>query len=102
MISWIDSHGFIVLAIYMAMVFVAGTVPPLPAGASFWEQWAYMLLKAVALNSRAIGNSLGIKTPELQMPSNKRAAAEAAEYAVALDAPSYSKAPDGPANKEKS
>jgi hypothetical protein len=73
MLAWIDSHGFIVLGAYMALVFIAGTVPPLPAGASFWEQWGYMLLKAVALNSRAVGNSMGIKLPELQMPSTRRA-----------------------------
>lgn len=95
MIAWIDSHGFIVLAIYMAIVFIAGTIPPLPANATFWEQWGYMLLKAIALNSRAVGNSMGIKLPELQMPSNKRAAAAEAALVSHETIPA-----DAPENKE--
>ena len=85
MIEWIDSHGFIVLGAYMIVVFIAGTVPPLPAGASFVETWAYTLLKAIALNSHSVGSAMGIKLPELQMPSSKRADAAASAGVIDPD-----------------
>jgi hypothetical protein len=74
LVELIDNNGIAVLLAYMAIVLVAGTIPPLPADASFWEKWGYGIIKGIALNSRAISNSLGLKLmPELELPSVKRA-----------------------------
>ena len=67
MISWIDTHGVYSMLIFALIALIAGTVPPLPEGSSFMATWAYFILKALSLNIRGIGNSLGVKMPELQI-----------------------------------
>lgn len=71
-IELINSNGVIVLLGYMLIVLVAGTVPPLPRDAGFFATWGYRLLKGIALNSRAVGQSLGLKIPELQFSRIKK------------------------------
>lgn len=67
MLSWIDSHGLEAIGILALIQLIAGTVPPLPANASWMAQWVYLFLKAVSFNARGIGNAFGIKTPEIQI-----------------------------------
>lgn len=67
MLNWINTHGLEAMGIYVAFLLVAGTVPPLPPGSGFIATWVYMIVKALSVNGRGIGNALGIKMPELQL-----------------------------------
>ncbi len=67
MLNWINSHGLEAIGVYMLFLLIAGTVPPLPANAGFLASWAYLIVKAISINGRGIGNALGIKVPELQL-----------------------------------
>ena len=67
MINWIDTHGVYSMLIFAGIALLAGTVPPLPPNSSFLATWAYFALKALSLNIRGIGNSIGVKMPELQI-----------------------------------
>lgn len=69
MLQWVNSHGLEAMGLYVLFLLVAGTVPPLPEHAGFLATWAYLLIKAISVNGRGIGNALGIKVPELQLAS---------------------------------
>ncbi len=45
---YVETHGFEILIAYFAFASIVSSMPPLPAGSSYWANWAYGLLHAFA------------------------------------------------------
>ncbi len=48
MIHFIETHGVEVVIAYFAYASIVSTMPPLPAGSSYWANWVYGFLHASA------------------------------------------------------
>jgi hypothetical protein len=64
--NWINSHGFEVLLIFIAVSLITSAMPEKPAHWGFWGTWAYNAVKVLGANATAYIKKTGVDVIDMK------------------------------------
>lgn len=68
MIHFLESHGLEVLIGYYLLISILGTLPPLPADASYAQRWGFAIAHAICGNAKNVMAAMNVQPPQEKQP----------------------------------